>query len=125
MISSQRLSPRPLRLIPPSGGPPAGLSLRSSLSRSARFRVSLLSVSAGEPGIEAAAHPVGDLPVGFEFSVQRADQPEGDGAFAAGPSEVFPEEMQGVLGGGRALRLRLVLRERTQAFDFGGAAAKP
>jgi hypothetical protein len=48
------LPPRALRLIPPSGGPPAGLSLRSSLSRSARFRVSIPFPLAGA---EQASRP--------------------------------------------------------------------
>ena len=83
-----------------------------------------LEIGVGEAGIEALAHPLGGFPIGFEFRVQGADQTQGDGALAAGPSQVIPEEAQGGGGGCRAFRLRLVLREGTEAFDFGGATAK-
>ena len=57
--------------------------------------------------------------------MQRADETQSDVAFAAGPSEVIPEEAQRVLGSGRALRLRLVLGEGPEAFDLGSPPAKP
>jgi len=57
------------------------------------FQLGDSEIGAGEPGIEPAAHPVGDLAVGFEFRVQRADQSEGDGAFAAGPPEGIPSSL--------------------------------
>ena len=80
---------------------------------------------AGEPGIEAAAHPVGHLALGCEFRVQGTDQPAGDGALAAGPSEGIPEEAQSVLGGGRALCLRLVLLHLSGGcFTDGGGRRK-
>ena len=34
-----------------------------------------LEIGEGEAGIEAAAHPVGDPAIGWEFRVQWADQP--------------------------------------------------